>query len=95
MIDNQNHRLVGYARVSTIEQELHLQIDALLAHGVKKEHLYCDKLSGAREDRPGLAAAHLLYKIGEVIERYGLPVPHGLHRSDMAELAEPTRQRTR
>ncbi len=54
MISDQNQRLIGYARVSTIEQELNLQIDALLAHGVRKEHLFCDKISGAREDRPGL-----------------------------------------
>ena len=51
-------RLVGYARVSTSEQELSLQIDALLQHGVKKEHLFCDKISGAKEERPGLTACN-------------------------------------
>ena len=56
MIDTQNERLVGYARVSTNAQELGLQIDALRAHGVKKGDLFCDKLSGARENRPGLVA---------------------------------------
>jgi DNA invertase Pin-like site-specific DNA recombinase len=56
MVNSQSQRLIGYARVSTNEQELNLQIDALLGHGVKKEHLYCDKISGAREDRPGLTA---------------------------------------
>ena len=56
MIDTQDSRLVGYARVSTNDQELALQIDALRTHGVTKENLFCDKLSGAKEDRPGLIA---------------------------------------
>ena len=40
-------RLIGYARVSTGDQDLSLQIDSLLAHGVKREHIFCDKLSRA------------------------------------------------
>lgn len=47
----ENERLIAYARVSTNEQELSLQVDALLAHGVKKEHLYCDKLPGVNKPR--------------------------------------------
>lgn len=67
MNSSQDQRLIGYARVSTVEQELDLQIDALLAHGVKKEHLYCDKLSGAREDRPGLAACNKALRSGDTL----------------------------
>ena len=67
MISNQNRRLIGYARVSTNEQELGLQVDALLAHGVAKEHLFCDKLSGAREDRPGLAACNEALRRGDTL----------------------------
>ena len=55
-MDNRVERLIGNARVSTSELELDLQIDALLAHGVEKQHLFYDKISGAKEDRPGLAA---------------------------------------
>lgn len=67
MIRVQNERLIGYARVSTNEQELHLQVDALLAHGVLKEHLFCDKLSGVREDRPGLAACNEALRCGDTL----------------------------
>ncbi len=67
MIHTQDQRLFGYARVSTSDQELHMQVDALLAKGVSQEHLYCDKLSGAREDRPGLAACNKALRRGDTL----------------------------
>lgn len=48
--------ILGYARVSTTHQTLDQQQDALTAAGVQVERIYSDKLSGARSDRPGLAA---------------------------------------
>lgn len=47
--------LIGYARVSTTEQNLDLQLNALKEIGCGK--LYQDQLSGARLNRPGLEAA--------------------------------------
>ena len=47
-------RLVGYVRVSTDDQNLSLQIDALTKHGISKPQIFMDKLSGAQSDRPGL-----------------------------------------
>jgi len=44
---------IGYARTSTKEQRLDLQVDALRAAGVEARHLYSDQASGARKDRPG------------------------------------------
>jgi len=51
--------LVGYMRVSSDSdrQSTALQRDALLAAGVDERHLFEDKASGVRDDRPGLAKA--------------------------------------
>ncbi|MDT2008755.1 recombinase family protein [Rhodococcus opacus] len=45
---------VGYTRVSTVAQTLEQQQEALIAAGVTKT--FSDVMSGARDDRPGLAA---------------------------------------
>lgn len=47
--------LVGYARVSTGEQNLDLQIDPLKEVGCEK--IFTDKMSGTKSERPGLNQA--------------------------------------
>ena len=47
--------LIGYARVSTTDQNLTLQKDALEKAGC--ERIYEDELSGTKDNRPGLLKA--------------------------------------
>ena len=42
----------GYARVSTADQNLDRQLDALRKYGIDK--LYCEKMSGTKKNRPEL-----------------------------------------
>lgn len=46
--------MYGYARVSTQDQNLDLQTDALIKEGVNKDSIYTDQVSGVRFDRVGL-----------------------------------------
>ena len=57
--------LVGYARVSTAEQTLALQEDALRAAGC--ERLFTDTISGAKAERPGLGQALAYLRPGDVL----------------------------
>lgn len=45
-------KIVGYARVSTVEQNLDRQIDALKKYGV--DLIYSEKMTGTKKDRPEL-----------------------------------------
>lgn len=49
-----NNRKIGYARVSKYDQDLNLQIDALLDFGCERENIFIDHISGAKSERPGL-----------------------------------------
>ena len=60
-------RLVGYARVSTQDQDLALQIDALLKYGVAKDLIFTDKASGAIHQRPGLETWLAQLQDGDVL----------------------------
>jgi DNA invertase Pin-like site-specific DNA recombinase len=71
--------LIGYARVSTAEQDTALQTDALRKAGC--ERVFEDTASGAKADRPGLAAALAYLRDGDVLavwrlDRLGRSMPH-------------------
>ena len=58
--------LIGYARVSTKEQNLDLQLDALRAAGC--ERTFHDKgVSGTTKTRPGLDRALKALRPGDVL----------------------------
>lgn len=46
--------LLGYARVSTLEQNLDRQIDALVNAGVDPRMIYQEKITGTKLQRPEL-----------------------------------------
>jgi DNA invertase Pin-like site-specific DNA recombinase len=56
---------VGYTRVSTVAQTLEQQDAALAAAGVTKT--FSDTMSGANDDRPGLAALMDYVREGDTV----------------------------
>lgn len=57
--------LIGYARVSTHDQNLELQRETLSRAGCQK--VFEDKVSGTRSDRPGLARAQEILREGDTL----------------------------
>lgn len=60
-------RLVGYARVSTDDQDLSLQIDALTKQGIPANSIFMDKISGAKTERPGLSKCLKSLQPGDIL----------------------------
>jgi DNA invertase Pin-like site-specific DNA recombinase len=77
--------ILGYARVSTNEQNLDLQIDALKAQGC--EDIYQEKMSGTKDDRPELAKLLSYARKGDIICVYKLD-RLGRSTKKIIELAE-------
>lgn len=71
--------LIGYARVSTIDQKLDLQIDALQRAGCEK--IFTDTVSGGIRERKGLNEALEYLRNGDILvvwrlDRLGRSVRH-------------------
>lgn len=59
---------IGYARVSTEEQDLTAQCNALVILGVDRDRIYVDHgLTGTNRDRPGLAQALVACRAGDIL----------------------------
>lgn len=82
--------LVGYARVSTGEQNLNLQIDALKQVGCEK--IYSDEMSGAKAERPGLRAALEFTRTGDTLVVWRLD-RLGRSLKDLLQRVEELQQR--
>lgn len=60
-------RLFGYARVSTNQQSLDIQINTLKEHGVKPMRIFSDKSTGSNLKRSGLELLRIKVEEGDVI----------------------------
>lgn len=60
-------RLFGYARVSTSQQSLELQIKALTGQGVKSSRIFSDKITGSTLERKGLDLLRVKVEEGDLI----------------------------
>ena len=74
-------KLVGYARVSTNDQDVQLQINALIAAGCIKTNIFIDHISGVRTERPGLDKCIEILESGDTLlvwrlDRLGRSMPH-------------------
>jgi DNA invertase Pin-like site-specific DNA recombinase len=60
-------RLFGYARVSTSQQSLDIQIKTLKNEGVIESRIFSDKVTGSHIDREGLRLLRVKVEEGDVI----------------------------
>lgn len=73
--------LIGYMRVSTSDQNLDLQRDALIKVGVAERDIYSDKASGKKDERPGLDGCLRALREGDTLivwklDRLGRSLQH-------------------
>lgn len=88
--------LIGYARVSTQDQNLDLQSEALTKAGCEK--IFNDKISGSRAERPGLTKALEMLREGDTLvvwklDRLGRSVifKRQLHRMSEGDCTDATK----
>lgn len=65
-------RNYGYSRVSTSDQDYQLQVDSLIKYGCDERDIYCEKISGAKRDRPELNKVLSLLREGDALCVYRL-----------------------
>jgi DNA invertase Pin-like site-specific DNA recombinase len=85
-------RLIGYARVSTIDQDVAMQLRALREAGVMEDNLWYENVSGVKAKRPQRDLALLDARPGDIVVVYKLD---RLSRSfmELLETVEDLRKR--
>jgi len=68
----QGARLIGYARVSTVDQDLSMQVSALERVGVHPDNIWHEKASGVKQRRPQRDLALMDARAGDVFLVYKL-----------------------
>jgi len=81
---------IGYARVSTDDQSLDLQLDAL--HAARCDHIFEDRQSGKSRNRPGLEQALSKVGAGDQIVVYRLD-RMGRNFRHLVDIADELRER--
>ncbi|MBY0581226.1 MAG: recombinase family protein [Rickettsiales bacterium] len=74
-------RKIGYARVSKFDQDLKMQIDALIEAGCQEDKIFTDQISGSKSERPGLIKCLEELKEGDILiiwrlDRLGRSIIH-------------------
>ena len=74
-------RMIGYARVSTSDQDVGLQREALRRAGCQERQIFCDTASGTQAARPGLEACLQALEPGDMLvvwrlDRLGRSMAH-------------------
>ena len=81
---------IGYGRVSTADQNLDLQVDALTKAGCLK--IYSDKTSGAKAERPGLIKVLDISRAGDTLVIWRLD-RLGRSLKDLIQISERLKER--
>ena len=83
---------LGYARVSTGQQKLDIQLATLKQLGIREDRIFTDKASGANTERPGLA--QLLNRAEDGDEVYCTKLDRlGRNTLDMIQIVEALHRR--
>lgn len=84
--------LLGYARVSTRDQNLDLQLDALRKAGVDDANIFVEKVSGKLKERPELDRMLAMLRPGDTVVCWKL-ARLGRSHAHLISLAEQFRER--
>src|SRR5680860_1314508 len=95
--------IFGYARVSTSDQSLNLQIDALLQEGIERKNIHTDKISSTAKERKSLNRLWDFAREGDTIVVWKLDrlvrslihftkLMNELEELSLIHISEPTRR---